>query len=97
MMKFTDIRKFAAHYSRKTRKHGVKNDRELTKAQVGCLIPRQDSNVLFLEDDFVRVLVSLDSKAMVIERKENDNPVYWRTCDGKVARTHGEWVLCQEQ
>lgn len=95
MPKFKNESEFAAHYEKLAREEGGRNDYRLDMAKCACEIPSSDQNHRFYEDSYVRVLVSLDSQAMSITRKANNNPVYWRTAKGEVARTHGEWTLCR--
>jgi hypothetical protein len=96
MRTFANVQEFAAHYEKLTKEQGGRNLWRAGLAKSGCYLPPRDNEekVLFFEDYYVRVVLSTESASMVIERKQNDNPVYCRI-RGEVIRTHGEWSLCQ--
>lgn len=95
-MKFKNIEEFAAYYEKEARERGGRNDWRVGLARSSMHLTLKDKNVVFFEDYYVRVVLSLDTEAMSIERKENRNPVYVRDCNGEVYRVHGEWTKCQQ-
>lgn len=63
---------------------------QLGMGHVGGWIPPQETATAYA-DDVVVIVRSLDSKAMVITKRENNNPVVGRDGKGDVYRFHGEW------
>lgn len=72
----------------------VKLSRELRlhvgMGHVGGWIPPQETATAYA-DDVVVIVRSLDSKAMVVTKQKNNNPVVGRDGKGDVYRFHGEW------
>ena len=94
MKKFDSLDTFVSYYEREAQERGGRNDWQDSLAKIRGAIPYEDET-LFYEDYYVRVVLSTSSKAMLIERKENHNPVLYRDENGKIYRSHGEWALCQ--
>lgn len=94
MKKFKNLNEFVDYYDKRAKAQGGKNIWRDQLAKVSTVIPYEDET-LFYEDYYVGVVVSLNSKAMVITRKENNNPIVCRDEHGKIYRSHGEWILCQ--
>ena len=55
----------------------------------GWISPREKTTIY--SDDVVTIVRSLDSKAMLITKMENHNPVVALAASGEVFRYHGEW------
>lgn len=71
---------------------GGENALEAQLAKIGCTIPHKDQNVHVYKDEALLVVKSLDSKALLIEKLSNHNPVICRNENGNVYRQHGEWT-----
>lgn len=63
---------------------------KVQSAHVGGWLPPRESATAYA-DDVVIIVRSLDSKAMVVTKKENFNPVVGRDTSGEVFRYHDEW------
>jgi len=65
------------------------------RAHIGCWIPGREKATAY-QDDQILIVRSLDSKAMVVEKVENQNPVVGRNREGEIFRYHGEWQDLEE-
>jgi hypothetical protein len=70
-------------------KLGKEDSYYTTSANVGCYM-RTDKAKTY-KDAVIVITCDENSKAMVVLRLENNNPVLWIKNDGSVGRTHGEF------